>query len=406
MPSPLAVRLAVAVLLLAAAPRADVLVVDASGGAAGSYADISLALADASDGDILLVVPGQYPAFTVEKAVSIVTDAGGFTRIDGAVLVRDLPPGGHVVLSGMRPAIVGGAAATFRMTVDPGAGSVLLRDVVLRTNDSSFPALRIRTGNSVSLVDCVAVSPTPQGGGNPTISASASTLFLHGSVVRGGPGKSATFPTPGGNFGFPGAAGLSAFDCEVYVDDSTILGGDGGSASIGNCHLDGNGGHAIVATGASARVVHRESTIVGGAGADSGPCPAAPDGLPIVMDLGTQTPVSGPTRRLAVDTPVREGEAFTVTSTAVAGDLAWLALSFGAAPSYDHPSKIPLVVAPPFHLEFLGSIPDATTVDAVGPFVPASVDGFPVLVQGLYLDALGTLRASNAHEFVLLSDTF
>jgi hypothetical protein len=92
--------LTVVLVLLAPPARADVLVVDASGG--GDFSSLQAAIDAALDGDVLLVRSGAYGALTVDgKALDVFADSGALVRVSGSSTLRNLPAGGALVLSGI-----------------------------------------------------------------------------------------------------------------------------------------------------------------------------------------------------------------------------------------------------------------------------------------------------------------
>src|SRR4051812_36571211 len=104
---------------LAAASRADVLVVDASGG--GQYVQISAAVAAASSGDTLLVKSGTYSAFTIDgKSLSVVADSGASVVVDGSMGIKNLTAAQTVVLAGLTSSHASSSSSSFDPTFGVG----------------------------------------------------------------------------------------------------------------------------------------------------------------------------------------------------------------------------------------------------------------------------------------------
>src|SRR6187402_1540088 len=88
-------------LLLASAARADVFVVDASGG--GDFTTLQAAVNAAADGDTLLVRTGSYAGFLLTgKGLSIVAERGAEPKVSADVRLLSITAGHTVVLSGLR----------------------------------------------------------------------------------------------------------------------------------------------------------------------------------------------------------------------------------------------------------------------------------------------------------------
>jgi hypothetical protein len=141
----------------------------------GGFADLNLALAAATDGDILLVQPGSYPTFLTTLGVTI----------------RALVPGTVTLLPGL--------GTIFNL--QPGKSAH-----VLGVNTSAL----FVTGGSISLDQCT-IAGTPTGFGG--LFAQDCTLHLQSCTVRGLPA-----------FGGPPPGALRAFNSVVTGVDCTIEG--------------------------------------------------------------------------------------------------------------------------------------------------------------------------------------
>lgn len=117
--------------LLAAAPSADVLVVDQAGGAGADFTAIQPAVDAAVDGDVIVVRAGSYQNLSITgKSLAVVGEGQpsffGFSNQGGTHFneVLDLPAGSSVVLAGLVFTGVG-------LSVRNDAGSIWVEDCSL-----------------------------------------------------------------------------------------------------------------------------------------------------------------------------------------------------------------------------------------------------------------------------------
>lgn len=100
----------------------------------GGIASISAALAAAPDGSTILVGPGTYPAFTLNRPMRIVADGTGPVLIDtslASMVVRDVPVGaGDVSLYGLQ---IGSVTSPFGLQVVNCDDIVVLDEVTARS---------------------------------------------------------------------------------------------------------------------------------------------------------------------------------------------------------------------------------------------------------------------------------
>jgi hypothetical protein len=238
--------------------------VDDNGGPGVDFTSIQAAIDAAAPADTLLVGPGKYASFVVEKSLSIVgagkdlVDVGpGATGVPG-VAVRNTPAGAQVLLAGLDlhanglngfPPLYDSIPA-YGFEVTNAHGIVTLSDVrALGGTDPASPMTggHVLTSELVLLFDSEingSTSPSNKSG----LWVEDSAVWICGSTVRGGSG--------GVGAGCAGSSGSSAVrvdDSTLYVARSTISGGSGGYG--GYCPLGikqvGSGGAGIYATGAA-----------------------------------------------------------------------------------------------------------------------------------------------------------
>ena len=323
---------------LAAPAAADVLVVDAAGG--GDFTSLPTALANAQDGDTLLVRAGNYttgPSDLVvfARSLTIAADGSG-PVVTGPIRILNTA-GQHVVLRGLTVGPVLQAAQPDGLRVT--GGDVLAESCSFRGRDgeisiggvAGYPGVRIDSGRVV-LRGCTVEGgrgkdsffpyiPIPTAGG-PGVQALGGTLAIHASLVTGGRGGDFVGfdgdPGPGGN----GAIGIRAVNDLTFIAGSTVRGGDGGNGdettpSPGQYE----GGSAVLAPSLAA-VWLLDDTLVPGAGGLDGNGQPGPSGLTLGGgDPGLVVEFPGPYRHYSIGAPTPEGDSVQVSYTGVAGDV-------------------------------------------------------------------------------------
>jgi hypothetical protein len=205
-------------------------------GSGAQFTEVSAALALAVPGNTILVAPGNYAPFTVDKGVSVVgagadvcsvTVPAGSTQ--GAIEVTAVPPGATARVVGFGTRWSTPSAAP-RVSVHNCGGRVELVDVeslgvqwqVQPYIDA--PVLSVVSSAAVVLDDCRlfghgAGFDVPWKAGTVALEAVGSRVWLSGSELRGG----------WGNEGYGGAALFARSGSSVHVSGSVLLGGSGGS---------------------------------------------------------------------------------------------------------------------------------------------------------------------------------
>lgn len=148
------------ILCLVAAASADVIVVDAVGGAGADFTALQPAIDAAADGDILLVRDGLYEPFSIAgKGLVITADAGATIRLDpGSLTVSGVPAGSAVSLTGLESDAFMFAGQLVHSSVTLGltsnVGPVSLRDCEFSANVATGAAFIIDDGTRVVMSDC------------------------------------------------------------------------------------------------------------------------------------------------------------------------------------------------------------------------------------------------------------
>lgn len=160
--------------LLAAPLAASTWVVDANNGPGTQFLDIQAAIHGSAPGDILLVRPGAYAGFTVDRRLTI---AGTGLITAGPVLVRDTTPFARVAIAGVQPSSI---------VVQNCQAGVVIQDF---GNPSS---LVVSASSDVRVARGLVTQTAP---GATGFVCDASVVELVDVIVRGGAG-SAALPAP------------------------------------------------------------------------------------------------------------------------------------------------------------------------------------------------------------------
>ncbi|MBL8801006.1 MAG: hypothetical protein JNN27_03360 [Planctomycetes bacterium] len=239
----IALRLALAAVLAASASATSTYVVDDTPGPGVDFNSISAAIAFATPGDVLVVRPGNYLAFMLDKELTIV-GASGVSIGPGSRILNVTAPDG-VRLAGLRfwnleIAGCAGPVLCDQLNIDGFSGDPSL--MVSSSSDVRFQRSTIRGGNG-----------TLGGDGRRGAIVDASRVEFTSCTLRGGNGADHGPSTDGGY-------GASALVCRngarVHMANTSAFGGDGGDACAALCvGIDGNGGDAVVLQSASTLVI-------------------------------------------------------------------------------------------------------------------------------------------------------
>ncbi len=424
-----------AVLLLPGAVHADVIRVPAQ------FANIQVAVNNASDGDVILIAPGNYlgPVDIDDKALTLVVD-GGQAKVP-RIAVHDLSAGKTVTLRGL-----GGDGTAFTQ-FGPNQGGLVLSDNAghVRVEDAEFKGGH--GNNSWSLPNPLPPGHHPDGYHAAVVSNCTSVAFSR-CTLTGGTGASVDEETTDSWAGH-GGSGLSAFNADVsltdcwlwgsnggyvgdtiissggdggngvvmregrlYVADSFLHGGDGGSGDCTflACGFGGSGGDGIRVGGLGqfVELFHHGGSFDPGIGALSGDgLVLSPDGIDVRVFTGSvETVFASAPRDFEVSTPLREGEVGSMSWDGEPGDAALLWVSIAPRwtplPAHDGVFLVD-------HGQVFNVFVPITSVGPAGsltvPFVVPSLDPLDSLVlhvQGIMRDAGGQYLLGPVSALVLL----
>lgn len=230
-------------------------VVDASGG--GDFLDLPPAIAAAAPGDVLLVVPGDYSGFLLDKSLAIVA-------LDVGVRVTPLTPGigfqvdgvarpGLVVLAGLEVHGLLGTPVALRLS--NSTATIVVDGLSYATAQPRF-----------EVVDCADVRI--RDALLWELHAVSSRIELCDSFGYGFKGADGAEWIPDGEPGTPAAFGdVGIVDSVLHVYRSSLFGGDGGHA-YSEFAVGGQGGAGVeLASNAELLLAGRpEDLITGGVG--------------------------------------------------------------------------------------------------------------------------------------------
>ncbi len=231
----------------------DVITVDRDGSA--DYTSIADAVGAAQDGDVILVMAGAYGAFTVDKELSILGPASGpMPQVIGTVKVA----APRATLAGLEFGVLTLTGASDRVVVDDCTAGTWIPIT------SESEALVVTDCDEVIVSRCIVEGSKDWqsvGLGNATgtaVRVEASRVNIVDCEFTGGDGASDVGTSPY-TMGYPGGAGLVAFDSFVEIAGSRLQAGNGGYGYLGLSDNSGKGGDGLVADDATV-VVRGSST--------------------------------------------------------------------------------------------------------------------------------------------------
>lgn len=370
----------VALAALSPASRAlpnDVFVLDEQPGPGVDFTTFADAIPQLGAGDILIVRSGNYIApFQLEP---FAVPAESLTIVgEGYPLIPDLRFTG---LNSNQSAVLRG------VRLGNGAVEGSSNQGTLWIEDSGFSpdpnlAITLARGDfescdSVVLERCrmrgqqAFVTP-----GTPGVRASGSSLFAHGSILRGGPG----FVSVG--FQLAAGTGLSLSESDAFLSGSELLAGQGGlQFPVSDAVQTGLSESLLIETSG-------DWNLLG----------------------GTQVTLPEQARSFEASALTREGESVTFSFGAPEGELAVLNISLnpltGFLPSF---ASAGLIATPLLLLEVLDPMPSSEQLEfqLPVPFFAPGFEGLTLYSQGSYLNlAEGTVRLGGGSAFTVLDESF
>lgn len=413
-------QLAAAILSAPAAlGQASTWVVDDTGGPGVDFTALSAAIAAAQDGDTLLVRTGRYGfsgSHVIDgKGLRIVVDAGHGMELLNTLTVQNLAAGQELLLRGMRISPGSPTSATNQaLILRQNQGRVWIEDCSFSGAASLTPVV---APAAVAIEDCASVSfartrvhAAPVQGStdvaHDALAVLGSSVSLHDCTLVGMGGNGADIGPCCFDGGGGGAGARVAQGSFLHAAGTSFVGGDGGTGSGGTSACvagaggsGGDGGSALVVDGGSQAWVLDSTFSHGFGGGPGGPaCPAGQSGAAQLVQGGsTLTSLAGVARSYRTTTPVREGQAFTATYEAPAGEFAFLDVSTSQGFLFLSAFSGVLLPGGAVQTFFSGVVPAAgvlqttSTIQELGPGVASAVlyeqAVFFNLSQGIWIAA-------------------
>ena len=232
-----------------ASAAAGTIVIDDDGGPGVDFTDIQPAIDVASDGDLLLVHPGDYTGFMMPRGLVILgVDASDTSVVHGHVTISGIPGPHRAVLSGLR-------LLTLSVTNNPG--HVVLDNVSLTLSSLSpfvtEPVLRISNSKDVRMYESVVTIRTA--GLNPdAVNVTNSRFEIIKSEISGVEGAHSECSDAG-----DGGSALWVSNTSIIAAFQSAIRGGGGGNTADFCEWGdpqaGDGGDALYIRGQSTAVV-------------------------------------------------------------------------------------------------------------------------------------------------------
>jgi hypothetical protein len=392
-------RSLIALGLILAAARADVVVVD-PGGAPGAPI-LMQAIADAAPGDVLLLEPGNYQqdylVYSIDKGLALLPASVGGRITLGPVQISNVPAGQSIVLRGLD--LNAFADATSALLISQVHGTAWIEDCHIAGSHPSLDSGAPGPGGiAVSVfqahvifrhcslaggagMDGVAGQPSSTGG-DAFFAASLSHVALHDCTLVGGDAGSGLPPIL---TDLTAGRALNTGYSDVLVSGCTLTGGKEGAD---NDAQPGTSGSAIrTADRASVRVL--QSVLLPGAVQGLGTQAPTIDGAPSTVEM-----LAEPARALVLPALAHVGQVVTLFLDGEPGDAAFLLMSpkAGAWPVARLEGTLALQPGSFAAPVFVGVLPGPDG-QLSAPFsitqLPPGVEAMTLFAQGLFQDADG-----------------
>jgi hypothetical protein len=421
------VRLVLPLALAASAAAQAVLVVGPVAGPGIDYTSLPAATAAAASGDVVLVLPGDYPgvASIAAKSLSVmaVPGGGGARPQIETIVVRNTQPGQTVLLRGLGTLSQFLSSSTPLFVLD-SSGAVLVEDCVLDmhgfSGGSGDDSLIVKDSTRVVFSRCTLVGASgsqgpffgsPSGPGSPALACTQAAVTLDACSVNGGAGQQgvvypAFFTFTPASVGGP-AVLLAA--STLTVRGSALTGGHGGNGAApidvnpacvppaaGGDGIDGNGLLRLL-----------DSTLVPGTGGTPQCNVTAPAGVDVNLSSGSIVNLSGHVGTLTLSAAIEDGGGASLSVHGTPGDMAVLFHALSGLGAWLGSLKGTLVPSVPLITVPLGVVPVGGEIAIdfdIPPVLAPGIDGVILVNQVALLPPGGHGVLSSASTSVLVRD--
>jgi hypothetical protein len=239
--------------MLGGAAGAATWIVDDDGGPGVDFLDIPDAVAAASPGDLILVRDGIYSGFDLTKELQILADTGHHPEVAGDSRIADLLTGQSAVISGLRLRL---------LDIRHSRGNILVDDCMI-ANPTNTGNLLITTCDMVTVSRCHIQDIHLASSECAAIIKDAQVILSECTLIGGDGSDNWDADAE------DGASGLTSTESTLYIQSSSIRGGDGGN-NWGLWGNGGNGGRGIFVQSCTLHLFGTEDHVIqGGEGGDS-----------------------------------------------------------------------------------------------------------------------------------------
>lgn len=272
---------------IASSAIATTYIVDVNG--TGQFTNIPPAIAAAQDGDVIIVLPGNYSSFMLTKSLTIVGLSNATLVAPSTIGISSIPAGNRAAVVNLRAAalsVANCAGHVIVQEVSAPAGQTLTLGVTqsadVRLRNLTVQQTTSPAGSRIEVARCFIQGPNGVNGagadGQPGIDSSGGNLLhlVHSYVTGGHGGDSLDHVcTWGGN----GAEALQTTSTDTVIMAGGLLrGGDGGGATSCfagyPCFYDGYGASAAWLAAGSTFRYSDTTTFQGGISWDAASCAA------------------------------------------------------------------------------------------------------------------------------------
>jgi len=393
----------------------NVVIVD--GPAAGTYPSIQQAVDAAFDGDVLLVGPGLYSPFVIDgKALALFATPGSAPVATSPTVVRNVPAGRTVVLSGLRSSSASGVDGLQLANNDGHVRIQQCRWFGGSWAPSGSGSGAFAGGDGIEIAQCAHVtvdacelsgghgkgttnSLGDGGAGGHGLRITTATVAVTDTRSTGGRGGN-------GNWGGPAGSGLYASNSTLFAAGDFFEGLAGGNAFLAFVTgYGGAGGSGFLAT--NSNVTQFSNQFVRGPGGTS-PIPSQQGGHGAGFYAPGATTYFETARTLHAPTIASDVGPAALTLAGEVNDTTYLRVQRKPAWFYGSTAIGPWLVpfAPLMDIPMLGVVPASGSLSA--SYLPRRVDGTRVVridyLQVVARDVHGNKVLSNAPAVLVFDD--